>query len=367
MEKLVDIIIPAYKAHNDIFKALSSIAMQKMADQIQVTIVNDCCPEGDYKEIIKKFKGYLDIKEIKLKENGGPGRARREGINNTSCPYIMFMDADDTFMSAFVITQLYHTIVEMNENVCFSSFIAEGDGINQYIPHVDDFVWVFGKIYKRAFLEENNITFTDLRANEDTCFNRKILMTYKEAGKDIPYLDTFTYFWHLKETSITRINEGQYTYDQSTCGFVDGIIEMFDWADTREFSIETLKDEAMGIMVFLYIGYCDVGSVSEVFQPQNLEYLKKFYHKVFKRYGFTYENEYFIKSYEDTMRVINQDDNFHPQIFMAQPSIVEVMNMLENLPYDEQDIYKIWEELPQELKDKNIECGVCSSNYYKKL
>ena len=44
MEKQIDIIIPAYNAHNTIDKALASIACQNISDKIKVTIVNDCSP-----------------------------------------------------------------------------------------------------------------------------------------------------------------------------------------------------------------------------------------------------------------------------------------------------------------------------------
>ena len=41
MDKLIDIIIPAYKAQNTIDKTVASAAIQNIADQCIVTIVND--------------------------------------------------------------------------------------------------------------------------------------------------------------------------------------------------------------------------------------------------------------------------------------------------------------------------------------
>ena len=43
----IDVIIPAYKAHGTILRTLSSIAEQTILSDVDVTIVNDCCPEGD--------------------------------------------------------------------------------------------------------------------------------------------------------------------------------------------------------------------------------------------------------------------------------------------------------------------------------
>lgn len=369
MEKQIDIIIPAYKAHKTIFKTLCSIAMQDMSDIIKVTIVDDHCPEGDYKAIVKLFKGQLDIDTRRLPENHGPGYARRYGIEHTSCPYIMFADADDTYTNGFTITEFYNNIIKTKEDIIISNFIEQHED-NTYIPHYSDVVWVFGKIYRRQFLIDHNITFTDMRANEDTCFNRKILIYRTHINKNIPVLNSFTYLWHTTETSITRINHSQYTYDQSICGFVDGSIEMFDWAESQKINQEIIKDEIMGAMIYLYFTYCDVGSYSEVFQEQNLEYIKKFYNKLWKKYNLDFHSQDFIDSFNENMKVWCGETNVaspsKAEVFMAQPNIVQFMDMLADLEYNEDDIYKIQAKIPEDIKQNNINCGVCSKDYYEK-
>ena len=53
--KLIDVIIPVYKAHSTLMRTLSSIACQSIVDNLRVTLVNDCCPEGDYQYFVDKF------------------------------------------------------------------------------------------------------------------------------------------------------------------------------------------------------------------------------------------------------------------------------------------------------------------------
>ena len=84
MEKQIDIIIPAFKEQNTILRTLSSIACQSILNDIEVTIVNDACPNGDYKKFVDMFSPYMKIKEIKMETNKGPGQARQFGIDNTS-------------------------------------------------------------------------------------------------------------------------------------------------------------------------------------------------------------------------------------------------------------------------------------------
>lgn len=365
-KKLIDIIIPAYKAHNTIFNTLASIAMQTMAPQIQVTIVNDCCPEGNYQQIINRFKGFLDIKEIKMAKNGGPGAARRFGLESTACPYIMFCDADDTLAASYTVKILYQNLIDTKGEIICSNFLEESRQ-GTFTTHQADKVWVFAKIYRRAFLKEHNITFTDLRANEDTCFNRKILIAHNQLEKDMQFIDTVTYVWSgANQNSITRTNNAQYKYDQSTVGFVDGMIEAFEWMDKQKIKPELIEQELFSTMIFLYFSYCDVATVDEFYQNQNFEYIKKFYHSVYKRYNFDWRTQTFINLFNDNMENLVSSVQFDYKIFIANPPIAEWMTMLEKAPYYPTDIIEIWKNMPEELKKNNVQSGVVAADFYKR-
>jgi protein-tyrosine phosphatase len=49
---------------------------------------------------------------------------------------------------------------------------------------------------------------------------------------------------------------------------------------------------------------------------------------------------------------------------MAQPNIIQFLEMLDDIPYDEEDIYRIWDKIPEEIKQNNIKCGVCAPDFY---
>lgn len=362
MGKKVDIIIPAYKAHKTIFKTLCSVAQQINTDEIMVTIVNDCCPEGSYKNIIRKFKNELDIQEIKMKENGGPGAARQYGIDNTHCEYILFMDADDVYTNCFVVYNFIKGMEEQQIDFMTSNFVEERPN-EAIVYHEKDTVWVFAKMYRRKFLEDYKIRFTNARANEDTCFNQKVILSLLNQDKEIACLGDNTYVWRFKDNSITRTNDGQYAYDQSIVGYIDGIIEVFNWADKMGIKEEHIDYKIKVIMFNLYVSYCDVGSNSTMFQKQNFEFIKKFYNKVWKPKKLDYKNLEFMEIFNQGMSEINKDGTQYT-IFLAQPNIVQFMDMLEHSPYNEEDIYKIWEELPEEIKQNNVKCGVVDKKYY---
>lgn len=179
---MIDVIIPAYQAHKTIARTLASIAMQTIADQLHVVIVNDA-PGDSYKKLAERFSGILKIRELKMKRNGGPGAARQFGIDHTGGEYITFIDADDTFYNAFALERLYHSIKDTDYNLVTGIFVEQtGDGRLQ--DHIKDATWMFGKLYRRTFLKRHRIRFTDGRANEDSGFNA-LFNLCNEEGKTL--------------------------------------------------------------------------------------------------------------------------------------------------------------------------------------
>lgn len=218
----IDVIIPAYNAHKTLDRCLSSIVCQSIADDLDITIVDDCSPNGNYQHFIDRYGDLLHIREIKLEKNGGPGVARQFGVDNTSNPFIVFIDADDTFCGSFAL-QLLRTGITVEDNIhmCVSTFAEELD--KGFFLHNEDLVWMFGKIYRRSFWEKNNVRFHPTsRANEDNGINTmlRLLSTEKEP---INFIKDITYCWHTNENSITRINDGEYSFNQGFVGFVENM------------------------------------------------------------------------------------------------------------------------------------------------
>ena len=311
MEKLIDIIIPAYKAHKTLFKTLASIAAQTMSENLTVVVVNDCCPEGSYQDIIDHFKSELDITEIILKKNVGPGAARQVGIDSTLNSFIMFCDADDVFASPTAVEILFMNIMSNGANVIGSSFIEQtAPGI--YVPHNDDMVWVFDKIYRRDFLVRYDISFTESRANEDTCFNRKVIIAQQTLGKPIISINFVSYVWtNRNQQSITRANSGQYTYDQNIVGFIDGMIECIDWMERQHIHENIIKEQIYGCTVFLYLASCHMLQVAkQEFVDQAFNAMRKFLQIVSEKYTLDWYSPDFLGEYESHLEDLKVNNRF---------------------------------------------------------
>jgi glycosyltransferase involved in cell wall biosynthesis len=278
--KKIDVIIPAYKAQDTIHKTLSSIALQSIVDQISVTIVNDADGIG-YEKIINDFKSYIDIKEVQLETNGGPGVSRQKGIDETSLQYFTCIDADDTFASAFALEIMlkaletnagYHTVI--------GSFVEEHPNL-KFINHSNDMVWMFGKMYTREFINKYKIRFNETRANEDNGFNTIIRLVSSETEK-IMFIPDIVYYWHNSPNSITRINNNQYSYDQSFVGYTDNMIYAIKSARLVKPFHSYIDMWAIQVMAQLYLYYYQTVKRDSRFAEQNYSYCLKYYKEVFK-------------------------------------------------------------------------------------
>jgi len=299
MGKEIDIIIPAYKAQKTILRTLASIATQTILESISVTIVNDADGEG-YSRFVKQFKDVMDIKEITLETNGGPGVARQAGIDATRAPYFTCIDADDTFANPFALEILlanmkaepgYHTVI--------GAFAEQQPGL-QFLVHQEDMVWMFGKLYTRAFIDRYNIRFNDTRANEDNGFNTIVRLVSSETEK-VKFIQDIVYYWHYKEDSITRINNAQYSYDQSFVGYTENMIYAIKKAKEVKPFNSYIDMWAVQVMAQLYIYYYQTVKRDKRFVKQNYNSCVKYYREIFYHYDSTMKKEDFEAIFGETL------------------------------------------------------------------
>lgn len=202
---MIDVIIPTYNAKKTICQTLLSLYEQTISDKIKIYIVDDNS-SYDYNDIFNDFSDLLNIKILKLNENMGPGYARYYGIKNSNSKYILFIDSDDILYNCYSLEHLYNSIENSNSDIVISNFIE--DCVNEKKNYKNDTIWMHGKIYRRKFLEKNNINFNFSRANEDFGFNKLCIL----LNPKINYLNETTYIWKYNPNSITRRNNHEYIF-----------------------------------------------------------------------------------------------------------------------------------------------------------
>lgn len=282
---MIDVIIPAYNAHETIIRTLSSIAMQLNRKDLKVTIVND--GGKDYKNIVNTFLPLLDIKEIGYEENRGPGYARQFGIDNTVEDFITFIDADDTFYEACSLSMLAKPMRDTSAKFIISPFIQIGKEVGQMAPVNANLVWVFGHIYRRSFLNEHNIRFTSTRANEDVGFNNMCnLIAHHEMGEEGgKILNVPTYEWHYNQESITRRGKAEYEYGICTPGYIYNLHHAYDVAQREGVTLKEIAPSALetAFSCFIYYNVALAKEIPEESIKAIEELSRKFYHEYYNQ------------------------------------------------------------------------------------
>lgn len=367
----IDVIIPAWKAHGTIMRTLCSIAMQSIVKDLHVMIVNDACPEGSYREFIDVFRPYMNIEEVLLRENGGPGVARQAGVDRGTSEFFCFIDADDTYAGPVALEILRSAISDPvktdhgdipNGYQCVAgAFVQLGPDVNHTtVTHLNNMISVFGKLYRRSFIKKYDIRFSATRANEDGGYNTTVRLLCDRPAEQVRHINDVISYWHYREDSITRINNHQYTFDQNICGIVDNMIYALNKTKHIRPANMEIDRYCARMMCVLYYQYVMLLHHLPVFKDQCFEYLKKYYHNCYAKFDIS--DEMFAEEFVSHSRDVWSDGNMEGVV--PQISIREFMHRLETEPYDPDDIYDVWDALPAELKENNIKSGVCPKGYY---
>jgi glycosyltransferase involved in cell wall biosynthesis len=314
----IDVVIPVYNVPEKIlFRCLSSIACQTIVDDIDVTIVDDASDEA-YKEIYNnlalRFEHLLNIKVIGYTENGGPGVARQFVMDNVSNGYITFIDADDTFNGAYALQALRNAInMDNGVNVMavgvfdevHESQLPPGEG-PLLMPHDQDMIWMFGKLYKRSFIDKYKLRFHPTsRANEDNGFNTIIRLISNEQ-EQIKFIPAHVYFWHESPNSITRANDCQYSYGgsirDSFYGYVENMIYAVKEAKRRNPYNGMITMWAVSCMLNIYEYYIEGFARANEHAENNFKWCKLYYDEVFKDLEKDLPPELLAQHYNEVMR-----------------------------------------------------------------
>ena len=290
----IDVIIPAYNVEDDIlFRCLASIACQDIVKDVEVTIVDDASTKQNYREVAKNFENFMKINILRYETNGGPGVARQYGIDHTYNGYMTFIDADDTFNGSLALKAL-RTGIEL-ENGIYQMCVGVFDEIHEegipkdeapiLLNHENDMVWMFGKLYRRSFIDKYNIHFHESsRANEDNGFNTMARLCMNDMER-IKFIPAHVYYWHENLNSITRANDCQYSYGSSDrdsfYGYVENMIFAIKSAKKRNPYNGFITMWAVSCMVHIYQYYIECVARASEHAKINFKWCKRYYDEIY--------------------------------------------------------------------------------------
>ena len=260
---MISVIVPVYNAQAYLSDMIDSVLSQKFAEWELLLIVSKS--EDDSLEICQSYaKKTSKIRVIEM-PSGSAGMARNIGLKEAMAEYIMFVDADDLLPDGEVFERFYHRAIESKADIVVSNYMrlwkgnllkaASHESFSGIEQDQEDFrfqgffsvgtlSYVWGNIYRKHFLEENQILFTDLSYAEDKLFNMQCCL----SGARYAFLDDIGYIYRRNEQSISY----QYNPKQSQC-WITIAKQIRDYAKKNKTNTENknIKNAATGLMEYI--------------------------------------------------------------------------------------------------------------------
>lgn len=225
---LISVIIPFYNGQDKITRCLDSIYSQLMPqDDFEVIIVDDVSPNNEGEILIKQYsETHPNLRYHRHAVNTRQGGARNTGVKLAKGDFIAFIDQDDTFRAGSwqqVYVAIKHddldilmvTAENITANGC-SSFGYEQKNSSEVLSGQEfitrqEIPWVpWCYIYRREFLLEHNLTFTENTRFEDVDFVIKATVLAQRM-KFLPI--TFVQHWISEEQTSTVANNANLIQD----------------------------------------------------------------------------------------------------------------------------------------------------------
>ncbi len=220
MSKKVSVIIPFFNVEKYIKKCIMSLLFQDY-DNFDVILIDDKGSDRSREKVDELIKKYPDkLRLLENEENMGQGRSRMKAVYDTDADYIMFVDSDDYVAPDYISTFVKNA--EPDYDMVIAGFTKDINGSYKKFDISDSAYTLLiypvacCKMYRKKFLLDGNIDFSDSRKGEDIYFS---LATFYNRPK-YKIIKYYGYYYRLNQTSTTR----SMNYDTD---FETIVIEMF--------------------------------------------------------------------------------------------------------------------------------------------
>lgn len=213
MEKAA-VIVPFYNSEPYFEKCLESLVNQDYGNY-EIYLIDDRGKDGSLKiaqAFEARYPGIVHI--IQNEANIGQGRSRMKAVYATDAAYVMFVDSDDYVSPDYI--RRYMDESAGGYDLIIGSFIRDdGAHLSPFsISDSDYTVLLYSvaccKAFKRSFLIENGIDFSDSRKGEDIYFSLACYAS-RPRYKIISYIG---YYYRQNPTSTTQSMNHQNNFEQ---------------------------------------------------------------------------------------------------------------------------------------------------------
>ena len=215
---LISFIVPVYNVERYLSTCLDSILNQGIdKDDFEIILVEDCSTDGSL-QICKYYScKYENIFLIENDKNIGLGLTRNKGMACAKGEYIHFVDSDDYLFPNSLQELLSLDIIKQSPEIirfefCRTTNISKGlneiiykGKYNEYCnPSRHISVWIYW--FKRSFLIENNLYYTDKKTAQDCIF----VFSALSLNPFIIVVSTIVYYYRQRNGQVTANKDISY-------------------------------------------------------------------------------------------------------------------------------------------------------------
>lgn len=187
MQPVLSIIIPIYNVENYLAECLDSVFAQKVKN-MEVVCINDGATDNSLLIAENYAQRHSNIRIIS-QSNQGLSAARNTGIRHATGDYVFFLDSDDTLNDASALNEMYILAQKQEADIVVFNALINGE-----TPYLTPFptqteaingtklmqlfyncshtlmIPIWGHLYRRQFLLDNNLWFKEGIYHEDILF-----------------------------------------------------------------------------------------------------------------------------------------------------------------------------------------------------
>ena len=232
----VSVIMPVYNVEEYLVQCMDSLVNQTLQD-IEIICVDDSSTDNSLNILLDYAQKDNRVK-VYQQPNGGAGAARNNGMQYATGEYLSILDADD-FYETDMLEKAYNKVKETQSDIVVfacdhydnerQSFYPNNYSIRKHLlPEKSPFAgvdikedifmafvgWSWDKLFKRSFVEENNLKFQEQRTTNDMLFVFGALV----KANSIVVLDDILVHHRLAQgsLSVTREKSWHCFYDALT-------------------------------------------------------------------------------------------------------------------------------------------------------
>jgi len=216
----ISVICPLYNSLQYVQVTIDSLKRQTMPD-FEVIFVDDCSTDGSLEAARRYTADDRRFRFIQTERNSGPGVARNLGISQAQGEYVCFIDSDDAYHEDYLsklcdavsggkdiaYCQLQYVLKGEKAHVHHNPVVTAGNfGKADKCAFLRDFVtYSVCFLYRKAFLQENNLRFPELFNSEDTNFLIKTIL----LARTIACVDEPLYYYIVHSGSLTTVHSSR--------------------------------------------------------------------------------------------------------------------------------------------------------------